>query len=169
MKKFLKYITSGAPSLNIFVAVAAAMAIAVVANMSPAEASPGSTPMSQQPRIAFYAEPGLNTSSTITSPIYNLANVSECTVMADNSANVTAARTLNVKWISATTSTPLFQYDQTVASSTRAMVVISTQAVANATSTAANLAVLPAHTGKRMQFVFSSSPTFLGSLAIACQ
>jgi hypothetical protein len=125
-------------------------------------------PYSQQPRIGFYQEAGLNIAAgaVINSPVYDLSKVSECTIVADNSAGA-ASRALTSNWIASDGTTVLFQSSVTVTNGTRALVVISP--TASTASLPAGVTAIPSTTGKKMSFSLAAAGAAVGSLVIYCQ
>lgn len=142
------------------------VALSVAVFTGPAKAI--TVPYSQQPRIGFYAEPGLNVAAgaVITSPVYNLEKVSECTILAENSAGG-SARTLNIDWMDTLGTTIIYRVAVTVALGTRGLVTISPTAAT--ASLPATVTAIPAMTGKKMQFQLAAAGAAVGSLVVICQ
>lgn len=125
-------------------------------------------PYSQLPRIGFYNEAGLNVAAgaIITSAVYNLDKVSECTILAENSAGG-SSRTLNADWMASDGTTVLYRQAVTVTNGTRQLLVISP--LANTASLPSGVTAVPAQTGKKMQFTLTAAGAAVGSLVVICQ
>lgn len=147
----------------------AALALAFVAvGLRIQEAQAITVPYAQSPRIALYNEAGLNVAAgaVINSAVFNLDKVSECTIIADNSAGG-SARNLTANWIASDGVTVIYSLVTVVALGTRQLLTISPTAAT--ASLPATVAAIPAQTGRRMSFQLSAAGAAVGSLAIICQ
>jgi hypothetical protein len=145
----------------LFVILAAMALVATIESVPKAHAN--STGALVQPRIAIYNEVGVNQTTTLTSPVMTLTNVSECSVLA---ASGTSTRVLTSNWLANDGVTILYSLTTTVATSTFANVVISPTAAAPATPPT-GLVPVPSTTGRKMQFSLAAGSS-TGSLAILC-
>jgi hypothetical protein len=125
-------------------------------------------PYSQQPRIGFYQEAGLNVAAgaVINSPVYDMSKVSECTILADNSGGG-VARNLVANWLANDGTTVVYSFTTVVAIATRGILSISP--TASTASLPATVVAVPAQTGKKMSFTLSAAGAAVGSLVIICQ
>lgn len=125
-------------------------------------------PYAQSPRIALYNEAGLNVAAgaVINSQVFTMDKVSECTVIADNSAGG-VARNLVANWLASDGTTVVYSFSTVVALGTRGLLNISP--TASTASLPATVVGVPAQTGKKMSFTLSAAGAAAGSLVIICQ
>lgn len=143
-----------------------AVALAVVVNTPTAKAI--TVPYAQQPRIALYNEAGIGVAAgaVINSAVFTLDKVSECTVIADNSAGGTA-RNLVANWLANDGTTVVYAFTTSVAIGTRGLLTISP--TASTASLPATVVAVPAQTGRKMSFTLAAAGAAAGSLVIICQ
>lgn len=125
-------------------------------------------PYAQQPRIALYNEAGINVAAgaVINSAVFPMDRVSECTIIADNSAGG-VARNLVANWLANDGTTVVYSFSTSVGIATRGLLTISP--TASTASLPATVVAVPAQTGKKMSFTLSAAGAAVGSLVIICQ
>jgi hypothetical protein len=125
-------------------------------------------PYAQSPRIARYVEAGVNVAAgaVINSAVLDLSNVSECTILGDNSAGG-STRNLVANWLANDGTTVLYSQSAAILTTARGLMVISP--TASTASLPTGVTAVPATTGKKMSFSLSAAGAAVGSLVIICQ
>jgi hypothetical protein len=125
-----------------------------------------STPYSQTPTIARHFSSTVAAGAIIQTAVFDLSNVSECIVYADNSAGG-STRALNADCMADDGTTVVFRASASLTTGTRGAVLWGNSV--SAAALPAVTTIVPGGTCKKMQFTLAAAGAAAGTLGVDCR
>jgi hypothetical protein len=145
------------------------IAFALVMGLSSAriqEVHAASVPYSQTPTIARHVSTTVAAGAIIQTAVFDLSNVSECIVYADNSAGG-STRALNADCMADDGTTVVFRASASLTTGTRGAILWGNSV--SAAALPAVTTIVPGGTCKKMQFTLAAAGAAAGTLGVDCR
>jgi hypothetical protein len=130
------------------------------------EARAGSAPYAQSSTIARHFSSTVAAGAIIQTAVYDLSNVSECVVFADNSAGG-STRALNADCMADDGTTVVYRASASLTTTTRGAILWGNSV--GAAAVPAITTVIPGGTCKKMQFTLAAAGAAAGTLQVECR